>query len=98
MSQLTPPNTTLLNNPYRTVFQGGQFHLQSQRVLREGEKNKVTNTNRAYDPKMIEFKQFCVSVYADTPDMHLITEEKNCIFILPSSPCKERCKIKEVVY
>ena len=94
MSQLTPPNTTLLNNPYRTVFQGGQFHLQSQRVLREGKRNKVTNTNRAYDPKMTEFKKFCVSVYADTPDMHLITEDFFCIFILPSSPCKERCKIK----
>jgi len=79
MSQLNLPNIS--NNSPRTIFQGGQFHLQSQRVLREGKRNKITNTNRAYDPKMLEFQQFCHSIYGNTLDAQLVTEEKNFAFL-----------------
>ena len=55
--------------------------MQSQIVLREGKSNKVTNTNRAYDPKMLEFQQFCHSVYGNTLDAQLVTEERNFAFL-----------------
>ena len=62
-------------------FVGGSFHAQSQEVLRESKSNKVGNTNRAYDPKMLEFKQFCNSLYGDDDLSQIVTEEKNFAFL-----------------
>ena len=71
----TPSNGT-------THFTGGSFHAQSQRVLRDSAIDKVKNTNRAMDPKMLEFKQFCTSVYGNQGYLtQIVTEEKAFAFL-----------------
>ena len=62
-------------------FVGGEFHAQSQQVLRESNSNKIANTNRAYDPKMLEFKQFCASLYGNDYLAPIVTEEKIFAFL-----------------
>ena len=62
-------------------FIGGKYHAQSQRVLRDSSLDQVVNTNRAYDPKMLEFKQFCSSLYGDDPSAQIVDEEKAFVFL-----------------
>ena len=57
--------TNSTSNPNNVSFIGGAFHCQSQQVLCESKTDKVRNTSRAYDPKMVEFRQFCDSIYGN---------------------------------
>ena len=64
------------------IYTGGRFHAQLQRVLRDSAIDKVKNTNRAMDPKMLEFKQFCASVYGNQGYLtQIVTEEKAFAFL-----------------
>ena len=75
-------NPRLANGTNSTSsFVGGAFHAQSQQVIRESKSNKVGNTNRAYDPKMLEFRQFCVSLYGNDYLAQIVTEERNFVFL-----------------
>ena len=73
--------TNSTSNPNNISFVGGAFHCQSQQVLRESKSIKVGNTNRAYDPKMLEFRQFCDSIYGNDYLAQIVTEEKNFPFL-----------------
>ena len=59
------------------MFTGGSYHQKSQRVLRDSALDKVANTNRAYEPKMNEFKQFCANVYGNDDYAQTVTEDKS---------------------
>ena len=39
------------------------------------EQEKFTNTKRCYDPKKLEFLQFCKSVFSDKENPELFTEK-----------------------
>ena len=45
------------------------------------EQEKFTNTKRCYDPKKLEFLQFCKSVFSDEENPELVTEQKVFIFL-----------------
>ena len=76
-----------------TSFVGGAFHAQSQQVIRESNSNKIRNTNRAYDPKMLEFRQFCASLYGNDYLAQIVTEEKNFAFLFYQAHREKKPKI-----
>ena len=55
--------------------------MQLQRVLKDPAFDKVVNTNRAMDPKMLECKQFCTNLYGDHYLAQIVTEEKAFTFL-----------------
>ena len=75
------PGMTVMPIPTNTNFVGGPLHNQSQRVLKDSAFDKVVNTNRAMDPKMLEFKQFCTSLYGNHYLAQIVTEEKAFAFL-----------------
>ena len=86
-------NIHLVNGTNSTSsFVGGAFHAQLQQVLQESNNNKIANTNQAYDPKMLEFKQFCASLYGNDYLAPIVTEEKNLLFYSIRHTAKKKPK------
>ena len=82
--QNNPRSLNITNSTINTKnvkFVGGAFHYESQQVLRESKSHKVKNTKRAYDPKILEFRQFCDSIYGNDYLAQIVTEEKNFAFL-----------------
>ena len=75
------PGIMVMPPPTNTNFVGGHLHMQLQRVLKDSAFDKVVNTNRAMDPKMLEFKQFCTSLYGDHYLAQIVTEENAFAFL-----------------
>ena len=69
------------HNCDNSSFVGGDYHTQSQRVLKDSDINKAQNTECAYDPKVLEFLQFCTSLYGNIPSSRIVDEEKSFAFL-----------------
>ena len=74
--------TNSTSNRNNTSFVGGAFHCQSQQVPRESKTNRVKNTNRAYNTKILDFRQFCDIIYGNYYLAQIVTEEEYfaCLF------------------
>ena len=90
------PGMVVMPPPTSNNFVRGHFHMQSQRVLQDSAFDKVVNTNRAMDPKMLEFKQFCTSIYGTNYLAQIVSEEKSFAFLFYHVYCVKKGKGKRL--
>ena len=73
-------------------FVGGEYHAQSQRVLKHSDIDKAQNIKRAYDPKVLEFLQFCTSLYGNTPSPRIVDEKNFFAFLFYQAYIERKLK------
>ena len=77
-------NTALIANNDSTTLRGirtGRYSEQMGHVMTEILNSQPKNSAKVYDPKVLEFKGYCESLYGRPPESHFITVEKTFGFL-----------------